>query len=236
MIGCRPLTDDEIERIILNGFSGKHAWRNLALFSVGLNTGFRVHELLSLKIGDVFKNDTVVYYVARPRGAMKRQKAGRTKKIQEQTRDILREWIKQAIRDYGARPHWPLFFSQKNRLTPITRKAALKILKTAFEEAGLVATDRELGTHSMRKTFANRVYNFYMDEFRLGKTNEPPMYAVQRALGHFSIKSTLQYMSFKYEEIPDEELAIIKSDDAYREFKRKHEEHWREMKKKAKTA
>jgi integrase len=44
----------------------------------------------------------------------------------------------------------------------------------------------KLGTHAMRKTFANRMYD------KLGKD----LVKCQRALGHRNINSTVSYLSF----------------------------------------
>jgi integrase len=47
------------------------------------------------------------------------------------------------------------------------------------------------GTHSLRKTFANRMYE------RLHRD----LVKVQRAMGHKNINSTVAYLSFREEEI-----------------------------------
>ena len=56
----------------------------------------------------------------------------------------------------------------------------------------------KLGTHSMRKTFADRIYDRLDGD--LAKT--------QKALGHKNINSTVQYLSFREEEIDEAILAI----------------------------
>jgi len=50
--GCRPLTDDEV-KLINQSFGGTFAKRNKALFILGVRSGFRISEMLSLKVGDV---------------------------------------------------------------------------------------------------------------------------------------------------------------------------------------
>ena len=55
MKGTRPLDNDEI-RLVSACFSGKFEVRNSGLFMLGVSTGGRISELLSLRIGDVFQN------------------------------------------------------------------------------------------------------------------------------------------------------------------------------------
>ena len=52
MKGTRPLDNDEIRRVSAC-FTGTFAVRNRALFMVGVSSGGRISELLSLRIGDV---------------------------------------------------------------------------------------------------------------------------------------------------------------------------------------
>lgn len=52
MQGCRPLTPEEIDEILVS-FGGRFAVRDKALFVMGIYTGFRITELLSLRIRDV---------------------------------------------------------------------------------------------------------------------------------------------------------------------------------------
>ncbi len=51
-VGCRPLSNAEVDRV-LAAFAGPAAARDRALFVLGLKAGFRVSELLSLRVGDI---------------------------------------------------------------------------------------------------------------------------------------------------------------------------------------
>ena len=55
MKGTRPLDNDEIRRVS-GCFTGTFATRNRGLFMLGVSTGGRISELLSLTIGDVYQN------------------------------------------------------------------------------------------------------------------------------------------------------------------------------------
>ena len=55
MKGTRPLDNDEI-RSVSTCFTGTFATRNRGLFLLGVSTGGRISELLSLRVGDVYQN------------------------------------------------------------------------------------------------------------------------------------------------------------------------------------
>ena len=59
MKGTRPLDNDEIRRVSA-AFTGIFATRNRGLFMLGVSTGGRISELLSLTIGDVYQNGRAV--------------------------------------------------------------------------------------------------------------------------------------------------------------------------------
>ena len=55
MRGTRPLDNDEIRRVS-GCFTGTFEVRNRCLFMLGVSTGGRISELLSLTISDVYQN------------------------------------------------------------------------------------------------------------------------------------------------------------------------------------
>ena len=55
MKGTRPLDNDEIRRVT-TCFTGTFQIRNRGLFMLGVSTGGRISELLSLRVGDVYQN------------------------------------------------------------------------------------------------------------------------------------------------------------------------------------
>ena len=59
MKGTRPLDNDEIRRVS-TCFTGTFEVRNRGLFMLGVSTGGRISELLSLRIGDVWQNSKPV--------------------------------------------------------------------------------------------------------------------------------------------------------------------------------
>ena len=55
MKGTRPLDNAEIRRVFAC-FTGTYEVRNRGLFMLGVSTGGRISELLSLTISDVYQN------------------------------------------------------------------------------------------------------------------------------------------------------------------------------------
>jgi len=88
-----------------------------------------------------------------------------------------------------------VFQSRRGANRAIGRVQAWRILRRAFEQAGLTGN---LGTHSMRKTFADRVYD------RL----DGDLVNTARALAHRSISSSASYLTFRESEIDEAILSI----------------------------
>ena len=194
MKGCRPLTDSEVGEI-LQSFGGHYARRDRALFLLGVKTGFRISELLSLTVGDVLQHGRMVERVIVHRRYMKRKIEGRSVPLNSQAAEAVRVWI-EAMRQDGPVTAKPVLFrSRKGDNQPISRVSAYKVLRQVFEDSKLSG---QLGTHSMRKTFANVVHQ------KLGRD----IANTKRALGHKNINSTDSYLSFLQEEIDQAILAV----------------------------
>ena len=173
MIGCKPLTDAELAAVT---FRGKFATRDRALFILGVKTGLRISELLSLRVGDVAERVSVA------RKNTKGRREGRSVALHPAARTAVASWVAEA--ELGAEE--PLFRSREGGA--ITRNAAYKILKGAFSRAGVTG---KTGTHSMRKTFAAKLYDAL----------DRDLVKVKAALGHKDINSTVSYLSFETSEV-----------------------------------
>ena len=62
MKGTKPLDNNEIRRVSA-AFTGTFEIRNRGLFVLGVSTGGRILELLSLQIGDVYQNGKAVSHL-----------------------------------------------------------------------------------------------------------------------------------------------------------------------------
>lgn len=187
MRGCRPLNDAEVYDVS-RSFWGEHARRDKALFLLGVKSGFRISELLSLRLRDVMQGGRIVERVTVERRNMKKKLEGRTVLLHPEARAALAAWLEELGRRAELTGDTFVFQSRKGDNRPISRVQAYRILHEACDACELTG---KLGTHSMRKTFANKVYDALGND--LVKT--------QRALGHRNINSTVQYLSFREEEI-----------------------------------
>ncbi|MHB9026936.1 MAG: tyrosine-type recombinase/integrase [Armatimonadota bacterium] len=194
MRGCRPMTDDEISEVS-RSFWGEHARRDKALFLLGVKSGFRISELLSLRLKDVLQAGRIVDRVSVERRNMKKKTEGRTVLLHPEAKSALAEWL-QELHDWGyLAADAYVFQSRKGHNRSISRIQAYRILKETFDACEMTG---KLGTHSMRKSFANKIYD------KLGGD----LIKTQRALGHRNINSTVQYLSFREEEIDEAILAL----------------------------
>jgi integrase len=187
MRGCRALTQDEV-RVVALSFGGGYAARDRALFIVGVKTGFRISELLSLRVRDVYYAGRVTDQVTVRRQNMKRKTEGRTIRLHQQAQEALATWLKEMEARGWLGQDEPLFRSKKRGA--ISRIHALRVLREAFEVNELSG---QLGTHAMRKTFAKRVFDL----------SKGDLIACQRALGHRNINSTVSYLSFNQDELDE---------------------------------
>ncbi|NJP39372.1 site-specific integrase [Alkalicoccus luteus] len=140
--------------------------RDYFLFVLGINTGLRVSDLLQLKVEDV-KDRTHIN--------IKEKKTGKQKKFK------LNKSAIEAIKDYTETldDDRYLFAGFKNKEKAISRVQAYRILNEVAKEAGL----KEIGTHTMRKTFG---YHFYQ------KTKDVAL--LQTIFNHSAPSVTLKYI------------------------------------------
>jgi integrase len=194
MRGCRPLTEPEVAAVLaqMNGSSGV---RDRALFLLGVRSGFRISEILSLCLGDVIQAGRLVERVRVMRRHMKGKRESRTVLLHPAAREALAAWLEELWSDGYMSAESFVFQSRRGSNQAIGRTQAWRILKQAFDRAGLIGN---LGTHSMRKTFADRIYD------RL----DGDLVKTAQALSHRSISSTASYLTFRESEIDDAILSI----------------------------
>ena len=188
MKGTRPLDNQEI-RQVSGSFDGTFEIRNRALFMLGVSTGGRISELLGLQIGDVYQNRAPVTDLLFDKSIVKGKEHSRAVPVNRDGRqaiDQLIAWHRKEYRSIAkARPLFPSRNGQGGKR--MSRRAAHDVLKTAFEAAGL---NGKLASHSLRKSFAQRLYD---------RTGD--IYAVQEMLGHKNIATTQKYLGVNYQNV-----------------------------------
>ena len=195
MKGTRPLDNAEIHAVA-KSFEGTFAIRNRSLFLLGVSIGGRINELLSLTVGDVYQNGKPAKDVLYDKAIVKGGEVARAVPLNADGRQAVEDIIAWHTEKFGGLlgevdKDTPLFVSRvKNKDgTPkrMTTQAGSDALMAAFEKAGLSG---KLGTHSMRKSFAQRLYS---------QTND--IFVVQEMLGHKNVATTQKYLGVNYAEV-----------------------------------
>ena len=197
MKGTRPLDNDEIRRVSMC-FTGTYEIRNRGLFMLGVSTGGRISELLSLRIGDVWQNRAAVTDLLFDKSIVKGGEVSRAVPVNRDGRRAIENLIAWHREKYqNTESDRPLFPSRNGQgKKHLSRREAHDVLKRAFIEAGL---NGHLATHSMRKSFAQRLYDQTADIF-----------AVQEMLGHKSVATTQKYLGVNYASVREalERIAV----------------------------
>lgn len=195
MKGTRPLDNAEIRKVS-DAFEGIFAVRNRSLFMLGVSVGGRISELLALKVNDVWQNGKPVTDLLFDLNIVKGREMSRAVPVNIDGREAIEDLITWQTELYGnTDPTRSLFTSRNGQGSQrMTRKAAYDVLKDAFEGAGL---NGKLGTHSLRKSYAQRLYD---------QTND--IYAVQEMLGHKSVITTQRYLGVNYASVREASEAM----------------------------
>ena len=187
MKGSRPLLDGEI-KLVIETLTDP---RDRALFILGIRTGFRISERLSLRVGDVFQYGSITDRVEVQRKSMKKKLESRSVPLHDEAKAVLLH----LIQVNGLTENDCLFQCHRGDNKPLGRIQAWRVLNAAYS---LVELSGNVSTHSMRKTFAAKVY----------KAVDKDIIKTQKALGHKNLNSTASYLSFAEEEIDDAILGV----------------------------
>ncbi len=120
MKGTRPLTQPETEAV-LKSFRGKYQARDRALFLLGLKSGLRISELLSLRVGDVLQYGAAVERISVERRATKGRREGRTVLLHPEARAAIEVWLGELDARGRLDPDQFLVPSRKGRNRPVSR-------------------------------------------------------------------------------------------------------------------
>lgn len=183
MKGTRPLDNTEIRRVCAS-FDGTYAVRNRGLFVIGVSTGGRISELLSLRVADVYQNGQPVSDLLYEKSVVKGGEVARAIPVNVDGRQAIEALIHWHRDHYGSVDEKRPVFASRQGCGAIDRRTADGVLKKAFETAGL---NGKLATHTLRKTFAQRLYQQCND-----------IYMVKELLGHKNVATTQAYIGVNY--------------------------------------
>lgn len=168
--------------------SGKYGQRNLVLFSIGINTAYRISDLRQLKLADVLEI-TRSRVVVKDRLSMKEQKTAKHNSvyISNKLRKTILEYVQQEFPEQILQKEFDhyLFPSRKGINEPLNRQSLWRIIHDAGTAIGL----KDIGPHSMRKTFGYFLY-------KQGTKTE----IIQSLLNHSSQRETLRYIGITQED------------------------------------
>ncbi len=186
MAGRRPLTPNE-ERRLLRAVRRLKA-RDRALVTAQWLTGFRVSEILSLRVSDVFRNGALVPKIGvRPSRLKGGYGSTRRVPVSPELGRALERQLAHLRRTCKLDPDLPLFVSRQEgeggATRPLHRDSARLIIRAAFAKAG-IEDDGRLGCHTLRKTWARRVYDQSGHDLNLTRA----------ALGHGNVAVTQRYL------------------------------------------
>ena len=169
----------------------KHKPRDRCLFVMGINTGFRACELLSITCGQVS------HLQAGDLFTIKQSKTGklRTVVLYGTVVKVVQAWLREHP---DPRPNAPLFLSRSGRA--LTVSTVCNMVKGWCAEVGLKG---RYGSHTMRKTWG------FM-QLRHNHLSNPQalLTLVMEALDHTDPKVTRRYLGVQFDEVAQLYLAV----------------------------
>lgn len=195
-----PFSVEEIKAIInvfnnriedaTNNNQRQIARRNKMLFLISVNVGLRASDLVQLR-WSYFYNDNATFkefYMLQPK---KQRKTGKFVKI------YFNKTVKKAIENYVE--EYPIedlndyLFKSRKGDNPITERGLWKIIVDVAADAGI---EKNVGSHSLRKTWARTIYDNAEDK-------SDALVMLQECLRHSDSLTTLRYIAIMDEEKKD---------------------------------
>ncbi len=161
-------------------------YRDLLMFTLGINAGLRISDILGMKWKDLLTKDGQIKDEVR----LKEKKTGKTKIFP------LNGAVKSAVEMYMENSkkvsyNSYVFISRKRskdgKPRPISRVAAWQSINKYCKKAGI---DQNVGTHTLRKTFGYHQYK-----------NGTDIAMLQKMLNHSSPQVTLRYIGIEREKL-----------------------------------
>jgi len=187
-IKVHPIRDLEAIAKIKDNLEREGKYRDLCLFVLGINTGWRANELLSIRVGDVEHLQDYEMLELK----QSKNKKYRMTPLNPVAREVIQKWLSVYRREYSGyyRSDAPLFLSMKHRRSSL-RVSSLNALMKTWSRA--VDVRVPIGSHSIRKTWG----------YHQRVTYSEPLPLISRALGHASEKETLAYIGILATEVND---------------------------------
>lgn len=172
----RPLSPDQV-RLIRTSLEAGEEWRDLALFSMAIDTMLRAVDLLRLRVDDVVDDHGRVVDELPVR--QQKTATAHLVALTERTRAAVEKWLTGARKQPG-----DFLFTGFGRVAnrPLTRRHYSELVKRWAKIARVKDVSR-FATHSLRRTKAAYIYEM---------TRNPEV--VRQLLGHKSLSATSAYL------------------------------------------
>ena len=166
------------------------ACRNKMLFLIGVNVGLRASDLMQLRWSYFYKSDMTFkdFYVLQPK---KTRKTGKFVKIF--FNQTVKKAVENYVNDYPIEDLNGYLFKSRKGDNPITERGLWKIIVDVADDAGI---EKNVGSHSLRKTWARNIYDNAEDK-------SGALVMLQECLRHSDSLTTLRYISIMDEEKKD---------------------------------
>ena len=174
-----PIRDkNDIQRIV-EYFNNNDKRKYAVLFSLGVNSGLRVSDLLGFKVKDVLNQSSI---------KLREQKTGKYKlfPLKDELQKLLNDFCKNRNSN-----EW-LFVGRHN--LKLDRIIVYKTFVNACKELNI---DANVGTHTMRKTFGYHHYKQFHD-----------IALLQTIFNHYSPVVTKRYIGITQDEINESYLSL----------------------------
>lgn len=195
-----PFSIEEVKAIVnvfdkrienaTNGNQKQIARRNKMLFLISINIGLRASDLVQLRWSYFYKDDMTFKesYELQPK---KQKKAGKFVKIF--FNQTVKKTIENYVNDYPIEDLDNYLFKSRKGDNPITEKGLWKIIVDVAADAGI---DKNVGSHSLRKTWARTIYDKAEDK-------SDALVMLQECLRHSDSLTTLRYIAIMDKEKKD---------------------------------
>jgi len=172
--------------------------RDACLFILGVETGLRISELLSITFADVFDvSGNVREWLTIKKEHCKGKRHRREIPLSQKAKEAIFRAADEAYALGQSKP-FDYLFAPASRRGAISRVRAYNIISTALKAAGVTHTR---GTHTARKTFAALLLASTDRAYQSGEIKVFPMLAVQIGLGHAELATTQRYLESGVEEV-----------------------------------
>lgn len=196
-IPAKPIPEHLIKRFAhkLAEMSKEFPERNVMLYSLGIGTGYRTQDLVDLTIGDIKEALEMGYFEIQEKKQYKsflthiKKNPLSKRKPPKKRKAIISKSLKVKLTKYVIGKRKSEYAFKSNNGGHITSKSFSRILREVGKSLDLKA----ISGHSLRKTYARRIYD------RTGNIER-----VRQRLGHKSSETTKEYIGLYDEEMRED--------------------------------